>query len=209
MRTHFSHHDLSMQNLDLALLAVQLAEGLESDQWLISRALKHACRSSANEEDISFLEFLLFGSDADLAGTFCANDDAGAFDGFEGCFCAGLVEIGLDDAELLDRRIVESGGGAGAVCGGVEGDVGVVGWRHFLFADGSIGVCEHVGEVFDVLELWGEAGAYDVVRGSHALDDIWVVSVHVVEGSGKKNYLQRDRRECRRPGGTWPRQPRA
>lgn len=67
MRTHFSHHDLSMQNLDLALLAIQLAESLESDQRLVSRALKHACRSGANEEDISFLEFLLFGSDADLS----------------------------------------------------------------------------------------------------------------------------------------------
>lgn len=63
----FPHHDAEFQILDLALLAIQLAESLESDQRLVSRALKNTLCSSANEKDISLLEFLLFGTDANLA----------------------------------------------------------------------------------------------------------------------------------------------
>jgi hypothetical protein len=73
-------HDVWMQILDLALLAIQLAESLESDQRLISRALEDARCSSADKVNITFLDFLLFWPDADLTGTLCANDDAGTFD---------------------------------------------------------------------------------------------------------------------------------
>jgi hypothetical protein len=170
-----------LRALDLALLAIQLAESLESDQGLVSRALKDTRCSSADKVNISFLDFLFFWPNADLARALCANDDAGTLDRFESCFCARLVEIGLDDAELLDRRVVKGSCGAGTVGCGVEGDVWVVGWRHLLFADGGVGVGEHVGEIVDVLELWCKAGTHDVVRGSHALDDVWVMSVHSAE----------------------------
>lgn len=190
----------NVENLDLALLAIQLAESLESDQRLISDAFKHALRGGADEVYVSFLDLLLFGTNTDLAGSLCADDDAGAVDGFESGLCARLVEVSLDDAEFLDRRVVEGGRGARAVGGGVEGYEGVVGRRHLLFADGSVGVGEHISEGVDVLELRGEASTNDVVGGSHALDDVWIVSVNEEAGREEMmDYLLRDRRECHRP----------
>lgn len=62
---------------------------------------------------------------------------------------------------------------AGRVSLGVEFDVRVRSRGHLLFGDGGVGVGEHVGEGEDVLELWGESCADDVIRGGHAFDCVW------------------------------------
>ena len=166
-----------------SLLLANLAESAECPERLVAAAaLEHNLCRRADEEHPAFADFLALGSHADGSLALGADDDAGAFNAFEGDFRSGGVEVCFHDGKFLDGRVVELRAGVGGVGGGVEFTVGEVGWGHLLLGDGREVVGEHAGEGGDVFEFGGEACADYVVGGGHAFHDVCVVVVSVVGG---------------------------
>lgn len=120
----------------------QFAESLERDERFTARTFQDQLGRRANKVDITFLDLLTLRTRTDLSLTLGADDDRGAFDCSKCRLATGSIEVGLDDAELFNRRVVEDRGGVGAVCGGVEFDESVVGGCHLLLLDGRVGVGE-------------------------------------------------------------------
>lgn len=124
--------------ITIRLLPIKFAKSLERHEILVPSALEHASRRRAYEIHPTLFHLLDLGADADLALALGADDDARAVNGLERRFRATLLQLGLDDAEFFDRRVVEDGGGGGAVGCRVEGHVGIVCGGHFLLADGGV-----------------------------------------------------------------------
>ena len=150
----------------------QFAERFERRKRVVTMALKHGLSRCTDEEHKAMFDLFGLRSDTDSAFTAGADEDARPLDGVEGGFRTGLFQLGFHHAEFFDGRVVEDGGGGGGVGGAVKGHVGVVDGGHLLLGDGGVGVGEHARERGDILEFGGEPGADDVVRGSHAFDDV-------------------------------------
>ena len=169
-----------------SLLLANLAESAERPEGLVAAAaLEHNLRRRTNEEHPALADLLALGSHTNGSLTLGADEDAGAFDAFEGDFRARGVKICFHDGEFFDGRVVELRAGVGAVGGGVEFAVGEVGGGHFLLGDGREVVGEHAGEGGDVFEFGREAGADDVVGGGHAFHYVCWISVLLVGSDGE------------------------
>lgn len=125
-----------------------------------------------HKKHIALPHLLPLRPDGNRARTRRTNDNTRPVDRLEGRFRRRPSQVCLDDGEFLDRRIVQQTAALGLEGDGVEFDKGIVGRVQFLVGDRRVGVREHGAQRGDVFEFRREAGADDVVRRGHALDDV-------------------------------------
>jgi hypothetical protein len=126
------------------LLPAQLAKSLECREPL-PYTLKHTLGRRPNKKHKPLPHLLRLRPHTNPPLPSRANNNTRPINRLKRSFRARPVQLRLDDAELLDGRIVEDRAGGGGVGGAVEGDVGVVDRVHFLLGDGRVRVGEHGG----------------------------------------------------------------
>lgn len=98
--------------VDHVLLAGQIAKRLEGGEDLLIlfatvSVLNDTLRSRPNEKHIALLDLLRLVGNPDAALAARADQDTGSSKSIKGGLGSGAIEVCLNHAELLDRRVVE------------------------------------------------------------------------------------------------------